>query len=275
MRLAAISLCVAVAACGPSSGGSDDDDDDGDAGVVPDGGGDGDADVVPENAAVFAHTAVALFRVDPDTLAISSVGPFSGDAAGDSMTDIAIDSNGEMIGISYSRVYRIDSESAVTTRVGTGTLPQTFNGLSFVPHDLAFGSAGPDVLVGSRNTDGVIFQIDPATGAATQIGDMGPYRSSGDIVAVRGFGIVATVNGGAGDLLVRLAPGTFAATPIGSGTGFGGLWGVGYWRDRIFGFSSSGDFVGIDTATGAGTLISNAGQGWWGAAVTTAAPIIP
>ena len=104
---------------------------------------------------------------------------------------------------------------------------------------------------------------------------MGGFVSSGDIVAVTGFGIVATVTGSGGDVLVRLAPGTFAATPIGTGTGFSGLWGVGYWRDRVFGFSSTGAFVGIDTTTGAATMISTSSQSWWGAAVTTAAPIIP
>lgn len=104
---------------------------------------------------------------------------------------------------------------------------------------------------------------------------MGGFVSSGDIVAVTGFGIVATVTGSGGDVLVRLAPGTFAATPIGTTTGFTGLWGVGYWRDRVFGFSSGGSFVGIDTTTGQGTLIGNNGIAWWGAAVTTAAPIIP
>lgn len=280
------SFVLAVAACGPKGGGADDDDDDDDDGidapVAIDAGTDGvpgiDAPEPPKNAAVFAHTATTLYRVDPDTLALTMVGPFGGDAAGDSMTDIAIDGAGDMIGISYSRVYRVDSATAVGTRIGTGTLPQTFNGLSFVTSQLAFGTPGPEILVGTRNTDGKVFQIDPLTGVATEIGDMGGgYASSGDIVAVTGFGIVATVTGGTGlgDTLVRLAPSTFTATPIGTGTGFSGLWGAGYWRDRVFGFSSNGDFVGIDTTTGAGTLISSAGQGWWGAAVTTAAPIIP
>jgi hypothetical protein len=275
MRIAA-ALALALIACGPSGGGGDDDgDDDGtstDAAVD-----NADRPDIQENAAVYAHTSTELFRVDPITFNISPVAPFSGDAAGDEMTDIAIDSEGQMIGISYTRVYRIDSQTAVTTRAGTGTLPQMFNGLSFVPSILAFGVEGPDVLIGSRNTDGKIFRIDPATGQQTEIGDMGGgYQSSGDIVAVRDFGIVATTGATLGpDTLVRLAPTTFAATPIGSNTGWSDLWGVGFWHGKVFGFAEGGDFVIVDTTTGQATLVEGSSRAWWGAAVTTAAPVIP
>src|SRR5687768_8999704 len=105
-------LALALVACGPNAGGGDDDDDDGtstDASVT-----NADRPDIQENAAVYAHTASELYRIDPITFNVGLVGPFSGDAAGDSMTDIAIDSDGQMVGISYSRVYRIDSQTAVT-----------------------------------------------------------------------------------------------------------------------------------------------------------------
>jgi hypothetical protein len=164
----------------------------------------------------------------------------------------------------------------VTTRAGAGELPQDFNGLSFVPSIEAFGVEGPDVLIAGRNSDGKIFQIDPLLGNATEIGDMGPqFATSGDIVAVRDFGIVATSSGGAlTDALVRLAPNTFAATVIGSGTGFHRVWGVGFWRGEVFGFTDGGEFITINTTTGVGTLQQNNGVLWWGAAVTTRAPVI-
>ncbi len=264
---------LALAACGPGSGGGDDDDD----GTGDAGNGNADAPEIQENAAVYAHTSTELYRVNPDTFTVSLVAPFTGAAAGDTMTDIAIDKDGQMVGISYTRVYRIDLQTGVTERAGTGTLPQEFNGLSFVPSILAFGLEGPDVLIGSRNSDGKIFQVDPLTGAVNQIGDMGAgYTSSGDIVAVRNFGIVATTGATLGpDTLVRLAPTTFAATPIGSTTGWDNLWGIGFWKGKVFGFAESGPFVVVDTGTGAGTLVDDSGRAWWGAAVTTAAPVIP
>ena len=64
------------------------------------------------------------------------------------------------------------------------------------------------------------------------------------------------------------------AVAIGGNTGFDRLWGVGYWGTRVFGFSERGDLTVIDRATGAGTLVAGGGETWWGAAVTTAAPIV-
>src|SRR5262245_8887017 len=170
----------------------------------------------PPSGAVFAHTATALYKVDPDTFAVTAVGPFGWPNGGfDQMTDIAIDGAGRIIGVSFDRVYEVDPNNA-SCRLLSTMLAGSFNGLSFVPA-AQVGATGPDVLVGSRNTDGKIFRIDTASGSAVEIGDMGPgMKSSGDIVSVRGFGTVATVTTGSGlgtpDQLVRLDPITFRAT---------------------------------------------------------------
>jgi hypothetical protein len=138
---------------------------------------------------------------------------------------------------------------------------------------------GDDVLVGTRNSDGKVFRIDPATGQTTQVGDMGGgFASSGDIVAVDGFGVMQTVTSGFtldNDKLARLAQGTFAATAIGSGTGVGEIWGVAFWKGQIYGFTNGGAFVLIDPNTGvASTVTTMSGVAWWGAAVTTLAPVL-
>jgi hypothetical protein len=113
------------------------------------------------------------------------------------------------------------------------------------------------------------------TGGTTQVGDMGAsITSSGDLVAVAGFGTVQTITGNGADKLARLAPQTFTATPIGTDTGFGMIWGVAYWKNKIYGFTSSGAFILIDPTTGVATLVNNTGISWYGAAVTTLAPVI-
>ena len=71
-----------------------------------------------------------------------------------------------------------------------------------------------------------------------------------------------------------LQSGTFAATPIGTDTGYQDLWGIGFWKGQVFGFSDDGTFVLIDTTTGAATTVEVSDVEWWGAAVTTAAPIV-
>lgn len=273
MRNAALLVSLLLCACGPSTRG-DGLGDDGSGGAQPDaGGGGGGGGGGGETIYVYAHTASTLYRVDPDTLQVQMIGDFNwGSVGSDQMTDIAIDKYGDMIGVSYSRVYRVDPNNANTTLLSP-SLSGTFNGLSFVPANM-LGMTGDDVLVGTENNDGKVFRIDPMTGAAMEVGDMGPYSSSGDLVAVMGFGTMQTVNGSSSDLLVKLAPQTFAATPVGTGTGFSDIWGVAYFKGKIYGFTEGGAFVLIDPNTGAATIVSNSGIHWWGAAVTTIAPVL-
>lgn len=267
-----MAMLVAVCACGPAGrsnpGG---DDSGGDAGT-------GDAVIGSSGDAasttfVYAHTSSQLYKIDPDTLAVMSVGNFTFAGFPDQITDIAIDGSGLMIGISYTAVYRIDTATAACTRLSQN-LGGTFNGLSFVPAT-AIGQTGADVLVATQNANGVVSRIDPATGAATSIGNMNGFSSSGDLVSVVNLGTLQTADNGSGaDRLVRLAPGTFAATPVGSDIGYADIWGVAFWKDKIFGFTEAGQFITIDPTTGAGTLVQGNGPHWWGAAVTTTAPVI-
>jgi hypothetical protein len=257
---------VVVAACGKQRGGTAGEP--GDNAEVDSGPG---VDVVNlATTFVYAHTATELYRIDPDTLAVIKVGDF--DTAGDQITDIAINRNSELIGISFTSVYAIDPMTAKGTRLSAG-LSGTFNGMSFVPAE-QFGQVGDDILIATRRDDGGVFRIDPNTGATKQIGNMGAFSSSGDLVSVAGFGTMQTTVGSSGDQLVRLAPQSFAATPIGSGIGFSNIWGVAFWKNRVFGFTASGQFIIINPVDGKGTLVTGGGPAWWGAAVITTAPTL-
>lgn len=269
--MAMLGAALALAACSPkqrSMSGGDDEPGGPDADTTPTG--DGTQQVM---TFVYAHTSSQLYKVDPDTLAITLVGNFTFATGSDQITDIAIDKSGLMIGMSFTSVYRIDPATAACTRLAQG-LSGMFNGLSFVPAD-QLGQSGPDVLVATRNANGAVFRVDPMTGATQQIGNMGNFSSSGDLVSIAGFGTLQTADNGINpDRLVRLAPSTFAATPIGNTIGFGDIWGIAYWKDKVFGFTEGGQFITIDPATGAGTLVQGNGPRWWGAAVTTVAPVI-
>jgi hypothetical protein len=275
MRRAVLVISI-LAACGPGGrnspgGGGDDDGTDGGTSMGSGSGSGSGSDA--GTVYVYAHTATTLFRVDPDSLAITEIGDFGWPSGqSDQMTDIAIDKNGQMIGVSYDKVYRVDTGTAQTTLL-SASLQGMFNGLSYVPATFV-NQTGDDVLVGTRNTDGSVFQIDPMTGTVTQIGSMGSgFTSSGDLVAVAGFGVVQTVPGNGGDTIATLANGTFAATAIGN-TGYDMIWGLAFWKNKLFGFTDGGAFVTIDPTTGAATLVSINLQEWWGAAVTTTAPVI-
>ncbi|HUS30103.1 MAG TPA: hypothetical protein VMZ53_16465 [Kofleriaceae bacterium] len=281
MRKAGLLVSVFVfglVACGPNDrddmGGDDTGDPGGGGGGTGSGSGSGSDGTI---VYVYAHSASTLYRVDPDTLAVQMVAPFGwGSVGSDSMTDIAIDKAGVMIGISYNRVYKIDPATAATTLL-SNSLNGTFNGLSFVPASM-LGQTGDDILVGTNNSDGKVMRIDPMTGSATQVGDMGGFQSSGDLVAVEGFGTVQTVVNGpfsGADKLARLAPNTFAASAIGGGTGYSQIWGVAFFKGKVYGFTNGGQFVLIDPSNGGAMMVTQTpGISWWGAGVTTLAPVL-
>ena len=265
----AVSAATSASGCAPSRG------DDPDAGP----GGAADADPArvdarppPMNAAVYAHSASQLHRVDPDTLAVTLVGTFGWPGASDEMTDIAIDKDGKMTGVSYTKVYSVNKDTAACTYLAD--LSTQFNGLSYVPR-VAADPNGAERLVGAAN-NGTIYEIDPVTGASTSVGSYGGgWRSSGDIVSVQGFGTVATVKQllDTNDTLARIDLSTFQATPIGN-TGFSDIWGLGFWGNKVYGFTDTSRFLLIDITTGVGTDTGASPVNWWGAGVTTTAPVI-
>lgn len=282
-----LTLALLVSACGPDAPGGVD----GGGGGVPDAGAYDDGAPFPDVAPipdagpepffgrVYAHSASELYEIDPDTLDVTLIGTFTFvGAPNDVITDIALDKNAYMVGISYTDVFAIDKTTAVCTHLAP--LGAQYNGLSFVPAE-EIDPTGAEILVGA-DLAGNIMQIDPVTGVSTMIGSYGGgWGSSGDIVSVRGFGTMATVAMGetGPDCLARidlLTGGT--ATPInvsGNCTGFEDIWGLGFWKGQIFGFTNNYQFILIDPDTGVGSLVENSVPYWWGAGVTTEAPIIP
>ena len=229
-----------------------------------------------DNVRVYAHTAVALFVVDPLLLSVTPVGAFGWPADGQDhqMTDIAVTADEHLWGVTFNALYQIDRATAQCTFVASlsgSLIGLNFNGLTFVPAGV-LGSQ--EVLVASTQA-GAYYLVDTRTGNANRLGSYGDgIGSSGDLVAVAGAGMYATVTRGGAEYLARIDPRTGVATVVGP-TGVSGTWGLGYWRARIYGFTNTGSFVTIDIATGRATVVSTSSQSWWGAGVTTIAPTAP
>jgi hypothetical protein len=267
---------TALAACGPSGGGTGGTGGSGGSGGHGGSGGSagsGGSGGMSFFGAVYAHSADTLYQVNPDTLAVTMVGPFVWSTGSDQMTDIALDRTGNMIGVSFTKVYSVDKTNAHATFLSN--LSTQFNGLSFIPPQGPDPNL-PEKLVGTT-LDGSVWEINPTTGQSTQFGAYGgDLTSSGDLVSVAGFGTVATVKHGTtgNDFLARIDPTTGTATVIGD-TGFRDIWGVGFWKGKIYGFTDGMQFVLIDPNTGAATLQQASNVAWWGAGVTTSAPVVP
>lgn len=224
---------------------------------------------------VYAHSGTDLFKVNPQTLDITRVGAFQ-TAAGtyvQNVTDIAVDKAGRMLGITFTQLLEIDANTAVCKFLAPLLFGGQLNGLSWIRTN-----DGNEILAATGN-DGVVLRIDPVTGKGTPLGNLGGgLRSSGDIVSVANYGTLITLRGeGRGDgsdLLATLDPVTGNATVIGP-TGFTKVWGVGFWGNRVFGFTQAGQFILIDPKTGAGKLIQQiTAFPFWGAGVSTSVTVI-
>jgi hypothetical protein len=225
---------------------------------------------------VYAHSATDLFQIDPESLSVTRVGKFFVRTPSDTkafisnMTDIAIDKDGKMTGVTFdAQLLTIDPNTVECLRLSK--LNSTLNGLSWIRTD-----DGNEVLA-ATGLAGEVLRIDPMTGQATPIGNLGGgLRSSGDIVSVEKYGTLITLTGAIGgpDRLARVDPATGVATVIGS-TKFQKIWGLGFWGNRVFGFTATGEFILIDPKTGEATLVTqDRSYAFWGAAVSTSAPVI-
>lgn len=239
-----------------------------------------------ETSRVYAHSGDTLYRIDTVNLGTVQVGAMTG-LGTQSMTDLAIDKADHMVGITLDKLYSIEPTTGVVTLIkDLSQSASNFTSLSYVPADLN-DPASADILV-SANSFGDVFQIDPAAGTATKIGSYGTVAngkvgSSGDLIGVRGLGIYATVDIGtapnSNDYLAKIDPVTWTATPLGTGTGFDNIFGLGYWAGKFYGFvddktTHTGKIISIDPNTGAGTELLSGAQEWYGAGVTTDAPVI-
>jgi len=226
---------------------------------------------MPETAVVYAHSDQELFRIVPDSLKVSPVGLFGWPGDEDKMTDIALDQQGRMIGVSKDRVYSVDPATAECQLLAG--LTGHFVGLSFIAAET---SGEPERLLGISQDSGEVYEIDPSSGEATRVGAFGQgFKASGDLVSVRGLGTVATVIDPDDDTdwLVSLDPDTGEATRLGD-TGFAKIWGLGFWGDKLYGFTDNKEFLLIDATSGQAQLEQQGLASWWGAGVRTTAPVI-
>lgn len=238
-----------------------------------------DGGTTPDMTVVYAHSDSTLYAMDPHTNALRTVGTFGFPSDGNhhAMTDIAIDADGDIIGVTVDAIYRINATSAACTLLSPLPGNHNFVGLTFLP----VGVLDParEVLVGGA-TDGSYWRIDPDTGTSTRLGQFqGTWGLSGDIVSVRDAATYATVRHSSGsgsttDSLATIDPRTGSVRILGD-TGFARIYGLGYWRGSLFGFTRDGSFISISATTGRGRMVSMPAMQFSGAGVTTVAPVAP
>jgi len=172
---------------------------------------------------------------------------------GRTLTDIAFSPAGELYGMDFSTLFRIDLATGSLSTVGSHGVPGG--------NALVFSAEGELYAAGNSSTS--LYQLDPITGTGTVIGDTG-VSSSGDLafyqgeLYLSGFGVF----GATSDVLVKLQL-TPTVVPVTVGEiGFQAVFGLATAADgKLYGTAGT-VVLEIDPATGAGTeVVDYEGQG--------------
>ena len=229
------------------------------------------AQLDPSLAAVFAHSSSQLYRLDLNTFSL--VGTFQFNKNSGEVTDIALDDNGFLYAVTFDDLFKCDKANAKCQWLAG--LPQSFNGLTFVPKDVAV--PGQAALIGVANSgDWNLITVTGSTATIKKLGSYGGFTSSGDAFSVEGIGTYATVKSGFGgtDKLVQVNPANGSVLKTVGDTGVSDLWGIAWSAQVLYGFSASGAVYSLNVLTGKAASIPGLQVpkvAWWGAGVSTRA----
>ena len=186
-------------------------------------------------------SANQLGTIDLQTGVFTQVGTVNG-IAGATEGDVTRLPGGLLYGVdSTSRLVLIDPVALTTSLVGP--CGNSIFALAFRKDGALFGASG------SR-----LFTINPNTGAASLVGEMGVSSSYWDIK----FDDSGQLYLAAQTSLFKVNTSTGQATLVGA-IGFP-VWALNFENGTLYGFTTVGQITSINTTTGAGTLVSTQTQ---------------
>ena len=213
---------------------------------------------------VYGHSPTTLYKLDPKTNGLSTIGDFD---CAQQVIDLAIDANDNAFITSFNGFYSLDLKTAKCKMIAQGMYP---NALSFVP--AATLDPNVEALVGYFGA--TYARIDPQNGAITNVGSLsGGYTSSGDIVSVKNGGAFLTVKGpGCNDCLLQVDPKTGDLVQNYGPLGYADVFGIAYWGGTVYGFTDAGQLFHVTSQNNTiqTTLIPDApGLQFYGAGSST------
>jgi hypothetical protein len=182
----------------------------------------------------LSTTSNELGTVDSTTGTVSLIG-----STGVFLSDIAFDATGQLWGISFSNLYKVDKNTGASTLVGSmGSVSGTANAL-------VFGAGGTLYMAGNT-----LYTLNTSTGAASAIGAIGS-QSAGDLAFVGGTLYMAA----ASNNLVAVDTATGAGTVVGA-MGVSDVFGLATPDNvNLFGVAGT-DLLSINTTTGAASVVA-------------------
>lgn len=155
--------------------------------------------------------------VDPDTGSVKTIG-----RTGVGMTDIAFHPGGDLYGISFSSLYKVNKNTGSAKLIGAHRVPGG--------NSLTFSDNGILLAAGNLSTD--LFKLNHLEGASENLGNTG-YYAAGDL-AFQGDNLFLSASNG--DLVSVDSQGFVGTAPVGS-----------LGRSDVFGLalSDNGRFYGV------------------------------
>ena len=185
-------------------------------------------------------SANQLGTIDLQTGVFTQIGTVNG-VAGSTEGDLTRLPGGLLYGVdSSSRLVLIDPVALTTSLVGP--CGNGIEALAFRKDGALFGSSGSQ-----------LFTINPNTGTATLVGAMGVSSSFWDIKFDGSGQLYLAQNS-----LYKVNTSTGHATLVGA-IGFS-VWALDFENGTLYGFTTVGQIISINTTTGAGTLVSTQTQ---------------
>jgi hypothetical protein len=196
-----------------------------------------------------------LYEVDVPSGALTQVGGMIGAFA----SDIALASDGTLYLTDSYDLYTVDRASATSVEVAPILPLHMYAGLGTFPM-----AGAPLYTVADTNQ---VFSVDPMAGASNPVASLpAGLEPDGDLSAVNGTLYVALLGqNGTTDTLASVDVSGMTITPIGD-TGSAHLYGLATLGGVLYGLSSTGEIVTIDTATGTAQSVAMDSTPFQGAA---------
>lgn len=255
----------------------------------------GSGGMTPGPAVVYGHSPDTLFKLDPITKDVTTIGKFTGcevvdgDFSATGIQDMALDKDSKIFVTSKLGLFTVDAVDASCTKLASGSYP---NSLSFVPA----GTVDPnnEVLVGyvvsqATQNKNQYVRIDTVTGDIANIGNVWAESvvSSGDIVSVKDGPTYLTLKGGSNnectesDCVAEVNPQSGKLIKIlGTLDSYPGekVFGFAFWGGSSYGFTNAGKLFELKLQGSAlitTPITTPAGLVFWGAGSSTEAPVVP
>lgn len=183
-------------------------------------------------------------------------GEFIGNNSGQTLTDIAVDSSGDLWGISFSALYRVDPDSYRAEFVGNLNRGVSMNALDFDNQNRPIAT----------DATGTIYRLDTLTGEAIEVGSISNpnFASSGDLVfdSNQNLFYATSISGtfSGSDVLYKFdLQGN--SEQIGE-TGFSNVFGLSILQGDLYGYTSDGLELKINRESGSATVIDSIDTGF-------------